>query len=140
MLMAMVNILTLTMLATVLNILTFAVPLAAGALIASLMAATAISPAMLTARELASRFIPGLKYAQGGFPLQGQPFIAREAGPELIGTLNGRTAVVNNGQIVESVSRGVYGAFMSALGGGSDAPAIARVYLDGRQIAMARQA
>jgi len=75
----------------------------------------------------------------GGFPIPGQPFIAREAGPELVGTLNGRTAVVNNDQIVESVSKGVYYAFMSALSSNSETPAIAKVYLDGRQIAMATQ-
>lgn len=76
----------------------------------------------------------------GGFPATGQPFIAREAGPELVGSLNGRTAVVNNDQIVAAVSKGVYGAFMSALcTENSNAPAIARVFLDGKQLAMAMQ-
>lgn len=37
----------------------------------------------------------------------GQLFIAREAGPELVGTLGGHTAVMNNDQIVASVSNGV---------------------------------
>lgn len=46
-------------------------------------------------------------YAQGGSPLSGQMFIAREAGPELVGTLGGHTAVMNNDQIVASVSAGV---------------------------------
>jgi len=77
-------------------------------------------------------------YAQGGFPIHGHPFIAREAGPELVGTLNGRNAVVNNGQIVEAVSVGVYGAFRSAARNSKlQTPAIARVFLDGKQIAMA---
>ena len=49
-------------------------------------------------------------FAQGGFPDQGQMFIAREAGPELVGTIGSRNAVVNNDQIVESVSGGVYRA------------------------------
>lgn len=40
----------------------------------------------------------------------GQVFMAREAGPELVGTIGNRTAVVNNDQIVESVSQGVYEA------------------------------
>ena len=48
--------------------------------------------------------------ATGGFPAMGQMFIAREAGPELVGSLNGRTAVVNNDQIVQSVAGGVYDA------------------------------
>ena len=46
-------------------------------------------------------------YATGGYPTQGEMFIAREAGPELVGTIGNRTAVVNNDQIVESVSAGV---------------------------------
>ena len=59
-------------------------------------------------------------YAQGGFPDMGQMFIAREAGPELVGTIGNRNAVVNNEQIVESVSTGVYQAVLAALGGNSD--------------------
>ena len=51
------------------------------------------------------RWAPIQTYAQGGFP--GQLFIAREAGPELVGTLGGHTAVMNNDQIVASVSSGV---------------------------------
>lgn len=47
------------------------------------------------------------KFAQGGFPAQGQMFVAREAGPELVGTIGGRTAVANNDQIVEGISAGV---------------------------------
>ena len=47
------------------------------------------------------------KFAQGGFPTQGQMFVAREAGPELVGTIGGRTAVANNDQIVEGISAGV---------------------------------
>ena len=59
-------------------------------------------------------------YAQGGFPGAGL-FVANESGPELVGTIGNRTAVVNNDQIVESVSRGVYQAVVSAMsqsGGG----------------------
>ena len=54
-------------------------------------------------------------YAQGGFPGEGQMFVAREAGPEMVGTIGNRTAVANNDQIVESVSRGVYQAVVSAM-------------------------
>lgn len=46
----------------------------------------------------------------------GQLFIAREAGPELVGTIGGHTAVMNNNQIVASVSDGVYRAVRSAIG------------------------
>ena len=54
-------------------------------------------------------------YAAGGFPADGEMFIAREAGPEMVGSIGNRTAVVNNDQIVESVSRGVYQAVASAM-------------------------
>ena len=57
-------------------------------------------------------------FATGGFPT-GEMFIAREAGPELVGTIGGNTAVVNNDQIVASVSAGVAQAVASVLGGGS---------------------
>ena len=52
-------------------------------------------------------------YASGGFPDQGQLFIANESGPEMIGTMNGRTAVANNDQIVQGIYRGVYDAMMA---------------------------
>ena len=58
--------------------------------------------------------------ADGGIPKIGQMFIANEAGPELIGNIGGRTAVMNNDQIVESVSAGVYQAVLAALGGNND--------------------
>ena len=51
--------------------------------------------------------MPITRYASGGSPGGGQMFIAREAGPELVGTLGGNTAVMNNDQIVASVSHGV---------------------------------
>lgn len=50
------------------------------------------------------------RLAEGGMVNAGQVFMAREAGPELVGTIGNRTAVVNNDQIVESVSQGVYEA------------------------------
>lgn len=49
-------------------------------------------------------------YADGGFPTQGQLFMAREAGPELVGTMGGQTAVANNGQIIEGIKGGVESA------------------------------
>lgn len=49
--------------------------------------------------------------ANGGIvPDAGQIFIAREAGPELVGTMGGQTAVANNDQIVEGIQSGVYQA------------------------------
>ena len=57
-------------------------------------------------------------FASGGFPAEGELFWAREsgAGPELVGSIGNRSAVANNDQIVESVSRGVYQAVVSAMG------------------------
>lgn len=52
------------------------------------------------------------KYAGGGAPGHGQLFWAREKGPELVGTIGGHTAVMNNNQIVSSVSAGVARAMM----------------------------
>lgn len=49
----------------------------------------------------------GRGYAAGGFPTTGQMFLAREAGPELVGTIGNRNAVMNNEQIVDSVAQGV---------------------------------
>jgi len=50
---------------------------------------------------------PITRYATGGLPTGSQLFWAREAGPELVGTLGSHTAVMNNDQIVASVSSGV---------------------------------
>lgn len=76
-------------------------------------------------------------FADGGFPMPGQLFVAREAGPELVGTIGGRTAVANNDQIVAAVSQGVYSAVVAAMssssGGDSNVQSI-NVYLDGKQI------
>lgn len=52
--------------------------------------------------------------AEGGFPEQGQMFIAREAGPELVGNIGNKTAVANNDQIIEGVKQGVYEAVVEA--------------------------
>lgn len=50
------------------------------------------------------------EYAQGGFPEAGELFIARESGPELVGTMGGNTAVANNDQIVAGIENGVRSA------------------------------
>lgn len=74
-------------------------------------------------------------YAKGGFPDMGEMFIAREAGPEMVGKIGNKTTVANNQQIVEAVSEGVYSAVLAAMrqseGNGGQA---VNVYLDGRQI------
>jgi len=61
------------------------------------------------------------KYAGGGMMINsGQLFIARESGPEMVGTIGGQSAVVNNQQIVDAVSQGVASAVASVMGNGSN--------------------
>ena len=76
--------------------------------------------------------VPQIPYlAEGGMVNAGQMFVAREAGPELIGNMGKKTAVMNNDQIVDAVSEGVYRAVVSAMGqsGGETA-----IYIDGRRV------
>ena len=56
-------------------------------------------------------------YAAGGIPDRGQMFVANERGPELVGNIGRSTAVMNNDQIVASVSDGVYRAVSAAMSG-----------------------
>ena len=56
------------------------------------------------------------RLAEGGVVNAGQMFVANEAGPELVGNVGRKTAVMNNDQIVDSVSRGVYQAVVAAMG------------------------
>jgi len=52
--------------------------------------------------------IAPLEYAEGGYNIpKGDLFIANEAGAELVGNMNGKTTVANQGQIVEGIQRGV---------------------------------
>lgn len=46
-------------------------------------------------------------YAQGGFPTTGDLFMANEKGAEMVGSMNGRTTVANNQQIVDGIRQGV---------------------------------
>lgn len=69
---------------------------------------------------------PITRYASGGSPQSAELFMAREAGPELVGRIGSRTAVVNNTQIVSSVAAGVRQAVAEAMSavnaGGSSLP------------------
>lgn len=76
---------------------------------------------------------PGL-FANGGHPASGQLFVARESGPELVGTMGGRTSVANNDQITEGIKQAVIegmSVVMAGVGGGQPVS----IYLDGREIA-----
>lgn len=77
---------------------------------------------------------PIKKYAVGGLPNMGQMFVAREAGPELVGNLGGHTAVMNNDQIVASVSDGVYRAVKAAMGNGQPVNVTFKVETDSKGI------
>lgn len=80
-------------------------------------------------------------YAVGGFPNQGQLFVANEKGAELVGNMNGRTAVAPQNDIAEGFAQAItntlapvmYSAFKQAatetaqISGGD-------VYLDGMKI------
>lgn len=72
-------------------------------------------------------------YASGGFVGEGQLFVAREAGPEMVGTMGGRTTVANNDQIVEGISQGVYEAVISANSQNSQQLS-GNVYIDGSKV------
>lgn len=74
--------------------------------------------------------------AGGGFPDTGQMFIAREAGPELVGRIGRRTAVANNDQIVQGIASAVRSAMVGVNGpnnGGTTRITVQNV-LNGRAI------
>ena len=73
-------------------------------------------------------------FASGGFPSEGQLFVAREAGPEMVGAIGGRTAVANNDQIVEGIRQGVYDAVSAAMAQNNSDDRPIRVFLDSREI------
>lgn len=83
------------------------------------------------------RWRPITAAASGGAFSTGQMFLAREAGPELVGSIGRSTAVMNNNQIVASVSAGVYSAVCAAIGrmgsGKNSSPTI-NVYVGGKKI------
>ena len=55
-------------------------------------------------------------FASGGFVDSGELYLAREAGPELVGSIGNHTAVANNDQIVEGISEGVSYANSGVIG------------------------
>ena len=72
-------------------------------------------------------------FASGGFPSEGQLFIANEAGPEMVGTIGGRNAVAPNNDIVEGIRQGVFEAVSAAMNNGNQNVNV-KVYLDSREI------
>lgn len=60
----------------------------------------------------------GHGYASGGFPQNGEFFMARESGPELVGRMGNRNAVANNDQITEGIKGAVFEAMLDAFQAG----------------------
>lgn len=54
-------------------------------------------------------------YAEGGFPDTGELFVAREAGPELVGNIGNKAAVANNDQILEGIEQAAYQGVSQAM-------------------------
>lgn len=87
------------------------------------------------------------QYASGTLNA-GSMFVAGEAGPELVGHINGRTEVLNASQIASAIAAGVSSAQYTVSGGGMDEDALYRafvralndsesggdIYLDGERI------
>lgn len=86
--------------------------------------------------------LDGLKvsgfYASGGMPPSGQLFVAREKGPELVGTMGGRTTVANNDQITKGISDACYGAMVSAIKTLKGAGNVIHVHFDTDDSALAK--
>ena len=77
------------------------------------------------------------RLANGGMVNSGQLFLAREAGAELVGQYGGRSAVMNNEQIVRAVADGVAKAVASVVGRNQNGgiPVIEnRIYLDRKEL------
>lgn len=86
-----------------------------------------------SARAQASMTYMVPRYAGGGYP--GDLFIANDGGPEMVGRIGSRTAVVNNDQIVAAVSHGVYTAVKEAFSdSGSSRGGDTVVQIDGREV------
>lgn len=110
--------------------------IAAAAIVAGIIAIEASISSAQKRAEKNAKIDTKSAFADGGFPTTGQMFIARESGPELVGSIGGRTAVVNNDQIVQAVSMGVYNAVVDAFSttsdNGNEQPVV--VQIDGREV------
>lgn len=74
------------------------------------------------------------QYEAGGFPNKGSLFIAGEAGAEMVGSINGKTAVANNDQITTAIYNAVLSAMeqaMSSTGNSQPIEIQNKLYLDG---------
>lgn len=85
-----------------------------GAGAAVLLAATALIGGGALSTNFTKEPTTTYVYAEGGIPGYGELFVAREAGPEFVGSFGSRNVVMNNDQIVAAVSGGVYDAVRRA--------------------------
>lgn len=68
---------------------------------------TSVEVKQTTSTSSGGTYVKTKGYATGGFPDQGELFIAREAGAEMVGAIGRKTAVANNDQIVDGIVGGV---------------------------------
>ena len=75
------------------------------------------------------------RYEAGGYPTSGEMFFARENGmPEMVGRVGRRTAVMNNGQIADTMAQSLIRAM--GQGGATSQPQVIenKLYLDGEVV------
>ena len=72
-------------------------------------------------------------FEDGGFPNQGEAFIARESGPELVGRIGNKSAVANNNQIIAGITQGVSEGVSQAMGGSQQRQPI-NVYVGNKKV------
>lgn len=71
-------------------------------------------------------------YAEGGFPRDGDFFVANENGPEMIGKIGNRSAVANNDQIESSLTNALLTALNNYDFGGSKSPTT--IYIGNKKV------
>ena len=71
-------------------------------------------------------------YAEGGFPRDGDFFVANENGPEMIGRIGNRSAVANNEQITESITNALITALDNYDFGGGKSPTT--IYIGNKKV------
>jgi hypothetical protein len=72
---------------------------------------------MISAGSRASWWSSATKYASGTSRAHGTMFIAGEAGPEIVGHVNGRTEILNKSQLAQTMYSAVTGGMIAALRG-----------------------
>lgn len=77
-----------------------------------------------------------IQLASGGMVDSGQLFLARESGPEIVAQYGGKSAVMNNQQIVQAVSDGVYRAVSQAMAQQNQTEKVIQnhIYLDRKEL------